>query len=152
MNEREKKEIQRIRFFANKNVLDHEALVDTIEGRKKPIGDDLNHVATTDHFRVVFSFEQQPAGLVRHVSISQLDSQQPLVVSWPPTGEFKEILDELGFKEFKLDDTMMWVEKQFDALNIVQIAEPPLTPTLSKTERDWAEKEAKKNPRSRSNR
>jgi len=72
-------------------------------------------------YRVAFSFEHQPDGLMRHLSISA-----PKVGTVPNEIALKMIAEEFGFTEFPPTFGRVWLE-EFDpghmAVNIVQLVE-----------------------------
>ena len=67
--------------------------------------------------RIVFSIEEQPIGLCRHISIS-LDASKFL----PSTKSMNKIIKKFGFEE-EIDNCYVYVE-EFDYANAVNIIEP----------------------------
>ena len=70
-------------------------------------------------YRIAFSFEQQPAGLLRHLSVSV-----PRVGRTPHPAAVEMIAREFGFTEFPPTAGRIWLE-EFDpghhAVNVVEL-------------------------------
>lgn len=73
-------------------------------------------------YRAAISFEEQPAGIVRHLSVS-VDTKGRV----PSIPAVEMIAKEFGFTKLDPSTTRIWVE-EFDpghmAINVVQIAAP----------------------------
>lgn len=88
-----RKEIERVRKHAEKNVYTLDDLLDMKNGQLGPPGNDPNFTCHIPMgFKVVFSIEHQPGGKMRHMSMSsgpgRLPSQQAVEM----------VMHEFGFK------------------------------------------------------
>lgn len=94
---------------------------DVIEGRTPPAGDIPGHVLNLDGgVRLVYSIESdQPMGPCRHLSIS-VDTPG----SWPNPTAVLALGRELGFRP-NLADGSFWLDEANEAVNWVQVIEPP---------------------------
>jgi hypothetical protein len=91
------------------------ALKDRKPGYERP---DSEHLLLGS-YRVAISFEQQPAGLVRHLSVSV-----PTVGRVPNEAAMRLLCEEFGFAGFPPIFGRVWLE-EFDpghhAINVVQV-------------------------------
>jgi hypothetical protein len=81
-----------------------------------------------DGYRCAFSFEQQPSGMVRHLSIAV--NAHGLV---PMPAAVQMISKEYGFREFPPVYGRVWVEEYRPgeyAVNVAELVEIPGKPTL----------------------
>jgi hypothetical protein len=107
------------------------ALADRPEGFKRPPSE---HVIVPCGYRVAISFEEQPAGLCRHVSISieDADPRYPL----PNPHAVAMIASACGFKSWPPNPGRMWREEFAPgqwAINVLEVDEPaPDLPTQGK--------------------
>lgn len=93
-------------------------LDDRVAGFERPAS---QHIHLGD-FRVAFSFEEQPSGIVRHLSVSVKDGRKlphPIAV--------ERLCQAFGFKNFPPEDGGIWRE-EFDpgrwAINVAEVADP----------------------------
>lgn len=97
----QKKQIKTLRKFAEGNIISMEYLMSAVAGQAPPIGDDPRYVIHVAGDRVVYSMEQQPQCMARHMSISnptlKLDQER-----------VKELLKVLGFKDH--EKIIVWPE------------------------------------------
>lgn len=82
---------------------------------------DSDHVLIPIGYRAALSFEEQPAGLCRHLSVSVSKRGK-----MPNPVAVEAIALEFGFREPILKTSMMWIE-EFEpghhAINLVQVCE-----------------------------
>jgi hypothetical protein len=82
-------------------------------GLKNPVGLDKNYNCIIDDgFRVVFSIEQHPNQLMKHISISENNAHLK-------PDDVKIILNEFGFQN-SLEDCVVYLES--NAVNILELA------------------------------
>lgn len=76
-------------------------------------------------YQVAFSFEEQPFGLVRHMSVALDDNPGKL----PSPESVKMIAEEFGFRTFPPDDFgRVWIEEfrpGLVAINLAELVDPP---------------------------
>lgn len=102
-----KARIKRLREYAENNPLTTQDVLDTIDGKKGPIGDDPNHVVHLfDNFRIVYSVEQQPEGTFKHISVSLKDTDK-----LPSLQAFELILEAFGMPD-TANCVHMWIEER----------------------------------------
>lgn len=111
IEEKSKKEIQKVLQYAK----DHPVTIDKLfDG---PVGDNPDYICYVHpSFRCAFSFEKQPSGWYRHLSISIDDESQlphPIIV--------ETIMHEFGFEGAITDQASVWLEPKDNprAVNIL---------------------------------
>ncbi len=106
-------QLRELRGWAEANPVTRDDLFAMIEGRKAPIGDNESFVVNVYGMRVVFSIEDQPSGMVRHVSISKKEGS-------PQITDFARVEKHLGFEEAPVQ---LWSEDigGRQALNVAQV-------------------------------
>jgi hypothetical protein len=108
--------------YAEKDIVTMDDLLDTVNKQRLPIGDDPGHVIIISvGYRCVFSIEDQPAGKVRHLSIS-IDAPGKL----PSVPACEEIIKLFGF-DGELYDCKLGFEDiapGHQAINILEIIKP----------------------------
>jgi hypothetical protein len=111
-----KAEVVRVVAFAKANVISRRRLLAAMEGMEPPVGDEAGHVCyLRDGYRVVFSFEDQPAGMCRHLSVSIPGTDG----AWPNQDAVVVISAEFGFGKGTMYP--VWTEKEVRAVNMVEI-------------------------------
>ncbi len=96
---------------ARRNIVTEDELRKAIK-TGNAIGDDAAHrIEIPVGFRVVFSLEQQPAGLCRHLSVSVSGKK------YPHEAALKEIAALFGIDATK---AMVWFEHHTRAVNLLQ--------------------------------
>ena len=123
IDENAKNQIRKLIEYAEHKPVSLQDMQDTLSGKKKPIGDNLMHVLHLfQGYRVVYSEENQPMGLCRHLSISVEGDKYPHPVAC------EEILKEFGFRlKGKIEQTadiMPWMEPEKRAINFIQLKWP----------------------------
>lgn len=116
------KAIAALKEYAENNVVTTIDMQLTVSGKKKPVGDNPEHVLVLPvDYRIVFSIEAQPAGMVRHISISILG-----VDAFPNMIAAQLIAKEFGFRyELGSPDTKVWSEELIWAINIAEVIDEP---------------------------
>jgi hypothetical protein len=111
-------EIAKLINFAKNNVItinenNHKAL--------DPVGDKPEYCRIFGNYRVVFSFENQPTGMYRHLSVSCFPFNGR---KFPSQILVHEIMKEFEFKicDVKHEDIYVWLEKGLGAVNVVEAA------------------------------
>lgn len=82
----------------------------------KPITDDPTFCGEFGSYRVVFSFEKQPSGFFRHLSVSNLLSNEEL----PGDFAILQIMKIFEFENIDLDQTdtkRLWIEQNHSVFN-----------------------------------
>lgn len=122
----DKQEISRVLNHANRHKITREKVEQMFAKKLLPVGDDPNYrcflKAGKRTYRVVFSYEEQPVGWMRHISMS---CDKPMSVM-----EVNQILNIFLFKSPPLVDLLgestpspsmrVWWEKAVNALNIIE--------------------------------
>ena len=91
LTEKDKFHIKRIKKFAEENIVSFEVVKQIAAGLLPLAGDDINHTAILDsRYRIVFSIENQPAGNIRHFSISHPHKIE--------NSDVEKIITELGYE------------------------------------------------------
>ena len=96
---------------AKKNIVEvNERTIKTL----KPIGDNPKHVVYLGpHYKIVFSIERQPLGLIKHLSMSCMNRGGKL-----PAIEFvNQFLKILGFEFPDVKKNQVWIEDD-NAINV----------------------------------
>jgi len=117
LGEKEKKAIEELTRYADSHRINKKTLEQMAQGKALPIGDDPHYVCyLPDGFRVVFSFEEQPMGWSRHLSVS-VDAQDKC----PNPHAVQLIMMEFGFRG-SIKDCCVWTEDLGErvAVNLVQ--------------------------------
>ena len=71
LDEKAKKEIQRVKSYAEKNRYTSARMQSLLKKEELPCGDNPNHVGKIDMgFRFVYSVEEHPCGWCHHLSVS----------------------------------------------------------------------------------
>lgn len=102
---------------AYENPISLEEMYEIMNGKKNPIGDNPDYSCTIKGgYRAVFSVEQHPSHLMKHISISHNGA--------PPSPEdVQVIISEFGFKNnLNSNECIIYLETQFGAINILEIA------------------------------
>lgn len=114
-NYREK--LQRIRKFAEDNPISWKHLQKMAKGEIESVGNShLFRAEIPIGYRVVFSIEQQPAGLCRHLFVS-VESPNKL----PHPAALSEVMKELGFDR-PFQECKVWIEGEV-AINVLELME-----------------------------
>jgi hypothetical protein len=114
-----KRKIERLAAYAEAHILSMDELLDIVNKQAPPPGDNKNFVVEIPvGYRVVYTIEDQPAGKVRHLSVS-VDK----VGKVPSITAVQEIMRMIGFKgelnECKVDFER-FSENQ-DAVNVLEV-------------------------------
>lgn len=115
INNQSQELIAKVFDFAKKHPVTRTQLVE----KSIVVGDIPDYVCKVpDGFRIVFSFEDQPTGWCRHLSVSIPDKYK---LPGPPAVEM--IMKEFGFKGTINDQSNAWIETDIipHAVNIIQI-------------------------------
>ena len=129
INNKIKNEINNLVEFAKANPVSLEQLKRTVEGTVPPIGDDPRYALNIDvGFRVVFSIEQQPQGLMRHLSIGMPYKPKDVYPSHEVASEIMRLFGFSGTSEAVAhsDYGMVWPEEDCNVVNILEYIDPPL--------------------------
>lgn len=111
-----KSNLRRLVEHAEKNVFTIDDLLNIKNGAEPPPGDREGFSCNIPiGFRVVFSIERQPIGMVRHLSVS-VDSEKSL----PHPHAVIEIMRELGFENL-LEDCVLDFKSDLSAVNILEV-------------------------------
>jgi hypothetical protein len=118
VDEEAREAIARVRTHAEANVVSRRTVLALVEGLGEPAGDDPAFCCSIhDGFRVVFSIEDQPAGMVRHLSISIPDGKGKC-----PSPEAVQIIgNEFGFEGSILQWSIWLEEEGIIAVNAAQV-------------------------------
>ena len=109
--------IAKVINFAKKNPVTRKQLTE----KSIVVGNITDYVCKIpDACRVVFSFEDQPTGWCRHLSVSIPDKTK---LPNPPAVEM--IIKEFGFTGTITDQTNVWIETEVvpHAINVIQIVD-----------------------------
>jgi len=114
--------INKAMAYARANVVTTDQLRATMAGDRPPAGDYLEHIVVLPvGFRCVFSYEEQPFGLCRRLSVSVHDKSDPDHARVPAPHVMNLIGKEFGFTDGRLDG--FWIEAEAGAANIIQRVE-----------------------------
>jgi hypothetical protein len=122
-----KKKIDELIKYAEENPLNIEHMKKLARGMEPPPGDNKNCVCYLNFgYRVVFTIEQHPMGWCKHLSISiakkekypSIEAVTMIMHQFNITGGFNEVK-----KAFVIPQGHFWVEKEVEAINIVQLTE-----------------------------
>jgi len=109
--------LKSLAFYANEHLVDLSTLKAMCDGTVKPVGDSFEHVRElSSGLRAVFSLEEQPAGVMQHLSVSHKVRSR---VVQPPVVEL--IMNELGMGNDLHDCFNVWVEEGWPAINILRM-------------------------------
>jgi len=121
----EKRKVQAVLDYAERNIIDHKLLMRMANGTLPPIGDNPNFVCTIpkDH-RVVFSYEIHKGRKARHISVSVANEK------FPHPQAVNLILKEFGFNKMivtqETDDataTMLSIWPEGNSINVVEFVD-----------------------------
>jgi len=127
IDELAKKEILRVKEYADANKIDQKRLTDMVLLLEKPVGDNPGYTCIlSDVFKIVYSVESQPVGWCRHLSVS-VDKEQKL----PSVPVVELLMKEFGFTGNINECENIWVERDIAtakgkkgvAINILQLVE-----------------------------
>jgi hypothetical protein len=111
-------EISKVIAYAQDHKINFPSLEKMMAGELYPVGDNAFYACYLNQgYRAVFSFEEQPCGWCRHLSIS-VDTRFKL----PNVPAVELIMKEFGFSGGIYDCTNVWVEDE-KAINVLQIIE-----------------------------
>ena len=120
--------IQEVVRYAESHRSSIDQLKKTIAGERLPAGDDPGHVCFfNDGVRAVYSIEDQPMGMCRHLSVSVEASG---AYKYPSEEAVTMLMTEFGFK-YPLKDSKIWIEEDVltpgglnvAAINVLQLYE-----------------------------
>lgn len=115
----EKEKIKNLVEHAEKNIMQMDDLLDTINKEMLPVGDMDNFSCQIPNgYKVVYSIENQPAGMVRHLSISV-----PEEGAYPHPDVVIMLMGEIPF-ENKIHNCNVWIEdigNNRAAINVAEI-------------------------------
>lgn len=115
--------IKKLKQWAEAHVISFDDLKAIDANSKPPVGDDPRHVIFLPvNVRVVFSIEQQPKGLVRHLSISI--KQRSMTGRFPDPNFANEILKAFGYVNDlntpSSENFYVYIEEEVHAINFVE--------------------------------
>jgi len=115
IDEKAKEKIRNLIKFAESHPYSIEHLKKVISGDRPPAGDYPEHVITLhEGYKVVFSIEEQPIGLCKHLSVSvNTEGMTPR----PEAVEL--IMDEFGMGNNIHDCINVWLEKETESVNVL---------------------------------
>jgi hypothetical protein len=121
IDDKAKKEIERVINYAKSNIIEFSSIA------KFCPGDFPDFVCNLfKDFRIVYSIEIQKEGKCHHLSVSLLNKKVPSVEA------VQEIMEEFGMVPDVLDCVYVWLEKNIelptgevvDAINVLQLYDP----------------------------
>ena len=108
-------EINKVLTYAEAHRIDLTATTKMMSGEQDPVGDNALYACyLNDGYRVVFSFEEQPCGWCRHLSVS-VDAED--MFPSPPAVEL--IMKEFHFSGGLNECINVWIENE-KAVNVLQ--------------------------------
>ena len=108
-------EINKVLVYAQEHKIDFPTMEKMMTGEVDPVGDDAFYACYINQgYRIVFSFEEQPCGWCRHLSIS-VDARHKL----PSIPAVEIIMGECGFSGGIHDCINVWIENE-RAVNVLQ--------------------------------
>jgi hypothetical protein len=115
LDEEAKSAIKKVITYAESHRVTMDLLQKTIAGKHPPVGDNKHHACyLISGFKVVYSIEEQPVGLCRHLSVSvDFDGKLPSIPA------VEAIMKEFGFTGDIMDCLNVWVEND-KAVNVLQ--------------------------------
>jgi hypothetical protein len=106
MTDAERATIRRLVDHAARNVINRERLQRTIAGEAKPVGDEPEFTCVIPvGYRCVYSLEEQPLGICRHLSISVLGEGAA-----PNEAAVEMLATEFGFRGGLESMAHVWTE------------------------------------------
>ncbi len=112
-----KARIRALYDYANSHRLTHEMLLGQRDGKDKPVGDNPFHsLHLTDGYKVVFSVDEQPMGVMCHMSMSVASNNPDTMPNEYAVQEVAELLSFSG-KIMSGDATAMYIEHGKDDLD-----------------------------------
>lgn len=113
-----RKEIEKLKNYANEHKISINSVKAMIEGKEPPVGDNSAYaIYLYDGFRIVYSVEEHPIGYCHHISIS-VDE----IDKYPNPEAVEMILKEFGMKN--IDESLsVWKEDCGQAINLLQKVE-----------------------------
>lgn len=116
MDENFKKELERIRLYAEAHPMTAADLILLKQGLQKPPGDTPHFSCLLPvGFRVVYTVEKVGGASTKHVSVS---CDRP--GKHPNPGVVEQIMKELGFTK-DMSECRIYVEEEVGAINVVEI-------------------------------
>jgi hypothetical protein len=122
IDENIKLKIKQLMMFAEKFVVTTEQLKLMIQGVLNPIGNDPRHfMIIPSGYRVVYSVEEQPRFLAKHISISVKKKGM-----YPHIEAVNEIISEFGFHKISQNknetnlNQYIYCEEESNAINIIE--------------------------------
>lgn len=113
-----KEQIAKVIDHAKQNIFSVDDLLDVMNKEISKAGDSEGFtVVIPVGYTCVFSYENQPIGLARHLSIS-VDEPDKM----PNVESVKEIMNQFGF-ESELEQCIVGIEKLEESYNAISIAE-----------------------------
>lgn len=112
-------DIQNVIEYAEKHIMTRRIMLETMKGLHPPIGDTKEYICEIPiGYRVCYSIEDQPAGMAKHISISVMFDGL-----YPSRTAVLQIAKLFGIN---IDNKMqrIWIEKEFEAVNFVEIYKP----------------------------
>jgi hypothetical protein len=117
IDEKAKEKISKLIDYANAHQYSMKDLKKVIFGDHPPAGDYPEHViALHKGYKVVFSIEEQPVGLCKHLSIS-VDTKGKA----PSVEAVELIMDEFGMGNDIHDCLNVWVEEEHQTVNVLTL-------------------------------
>lgn len=108
-------EINKVIAYAQDHKIDFPSMEKMMSGEADPVGDNAFYACyLNEGYRVVFSFEEQPCGWCRHLSVS-VDTMHKL----PNVPAVELIMKEFGFTGGVHDCINVWIENE-RAINVLQ--------------------------------
>lgn len=101
--------------FAKRHVYTNDLLIKVLSGEYPPAGDyDGHSMGIPNGYKVVFSFEDQEPGRMRHLSVSVDDASK---MPSPPAVEL--IMSEFGMGNDIHDCVNVWIDKETNSINVL---------------------------------
>jgi hypothetical protein len=114
VDQRMRERLRALQEYAKENIITADRLKLMVEGKVRPIGDNENFsVYIPLGYRAVFSIEEQPIGLCRHLSISVARHAK-----LPNPQAVEEVMKYLGFIG-GVTKCQVWIENKI-AINVLQ--------------------------------
>lgn len=125
-----KAKIAKVRAYAEQNVISLNEVIRLLGQTERAVGDDERRVCHLEvGFRVVFSLEEQPSGLCRHLSVSVTGDK------YPNEHAVELLAREFGFEQPK-EQWLTWLEEHVRAVNVVELANPTTKHEDKQTEKE----------------
>jgi hypothetical protein len=130
IDETTRENIRRLRGYAESNRVSLDALRRMQEHPEQAVGNNPAHaIIIPQSYRVVFSVEEQPAGLAEHLSISVLP---PRPNTYPSTESVTQICLEFGWPKLSFEPGQqlgfgftVWMEPEACAINLLRLVDTP---------------------------